>query len=377
MTILDTASSAQASASQDPTSSAPVSTSDRHISSLTPLPTPRELLAELPLRPEHADQIAGHRDAVRAVLSGEDDRLLVVVGPCSIHDPEAGLDYARLLAGVQAEMGDDLLLVMRTYFEKPRTTIGWKGLINDPHLNGSHDIEGGLRTARAFLREVTALGLPCATEFLEPISPQYIADLISWGAIGARTTESQIHRQLASGLSMPIGFKNGTDGAIQVALDAVAAASAPQSFLGIGADGRASLVSTTGNADANLILRGGADGPNWGPAPVRTAAERLAAQGLPARLVIDASHGNSGKDHVRQAEVATMLADQIAVDGAAVAGVMLESNLVAGAQTLDVDSGPDGLVRGQSVTDKCMAWETTEGVLRALARGVRRRRDRS
>ena len=377
MTILDTASTAQASASQDPTSSAPVSTSDRHISSLTPLPTPHELLAELPLRPEHADQIAGHRDAVRAVLSGEDDRLLVVVGPCSIHDPEAGLDYARLLAGVQAEMGDDLLLVMRTYFEKPRTTIGWKGLINDPHLNGSHDIEGGLRTARAFLREVTALGLPCATEFLEPISPQYIADLISWGAIGARTTESQIHRQLASGLSMPIGFKNGTDGAIQVALDAVAAASAPQSFLGIGADGRASLVSTTGNADANLILRGGADGPNWGPAPVRTAAERLAAQGLPARLVIDASHGNSGKDHVRQAEVATMLADQIAVDGAAVAGVMLESNLVAGAQTLDVDSGPDGLVRGQSVTDKCMAWETTEGVLRALAGGVRRRRDRS
>ncbi|MGO1225797.1 MAG: 3-deoxy-7-phosphoheptulonate synthase [Brachybacterium sp.] len=347
---------------------------ERHIASYTPLPTPAELLAELPLQPHHAAQVAAHRDQVRAVLAGTDDRLLVVVGPCSIHDPEAGLDYARRLAAMQAEVGEELLLVMRTYFEKPRTTVGWKGLINDPHLNGSHDIATGLRRARTFLREVTALGLPTATEFLEPISPQYIADLISWGAIGARTTESQIHRQLASGLSMPIGFKNGTDGGIQVALDAIAAASAPQSFLGIGADGRASLVATTGNPDAHLILRGGADGPNWGPGPVREATERLAGGALPQRLVIDASHGNSDKDHVRQAEVARMLAPQIAVDGAAVAGVMLESNLVAGAQKLDVDAGPAGLVRGQSVTDKCMDWGTTEQVLRDLAAGAHRRR---
>ena len=347
---------------------------ERHIASYTPLPTPAELLADLPLSPEYAAQIADSREQVRATLRGSDPRLLVVVGPCSIHDPEAGLDYARRLAALQSELGEELLLVMRTYFEKPRTTVGWKGLINDPHLDGSHDIATGLHRARAFLREVTALGLPCATEFLEPISPQYIADLVSWGAIGARTTESQIHRQLASGLSMPIGFKNGTDGNVQVALDAVQAASAPQSFLGIGGDGRAHLVATTGNPDAHLILRGGTDGPNWGPGPVRAAAERLSAQSLPARLVIDASHGNSDKDHLRQAEVATMLADQIAVDGAAVAGVMLESNLIGGAQKLDVDEGPAGLLRGQSVTDKCMDWEATEGVLRALAGGARRRR---
>ncbi|WP_193105764.1 3-deoxy-7-phosphoheptulonate synthase [Brachybacterium sp. FME24] len=359
MTVLDTS---------------PATAADRHIAGITPLPSPADLLAEIPLDPGQAELVARSRDAVREVLAGRDDRLLVVVGPCSIHDPRAGLEYAHLLAEARRELGDDLLLVMRTYFEKPRTTVGWKGLINDPHLNGSHDIATGLRTARTFLREVTALGLPCATEFLEPISPQYTADLISWGAIGARTTESQIHRQLASGLSMPIGFKNGTDGGIQVALDAVASASAPQSFLGIGADGRASLVSTTGNPDASVILRGGADGPNWGPGPVRAAAERLTAQGLPPRLVIDASHGNSGKDHRRQAEVATMLADQVAVDGAAVAGVMLESNLIAGAQNLDVHAGPAGLVHGQSVTDTCMDWETTDGVLRALAGGVRRRR---
>ena len=347
---------------------------DRHVASFTELPTPAELRAEMPLTGVSAAQVAAHREQIRDVLTGADERLLVVVGPCSIHDPEAGLDYARRLADLRAEMQDDLLLVMRTYFEKPRTTVGWKGLINDPHLNGSHDIAAGLRRARAFLREVTALGLPCATEFLEPISPQYIADLISWGAIGARTTESQIHRQLASGLSMPMGFKNGTDGGIQVALDAMSAASAPQSFLGIGADGRASLVSTTGNPDVSLILRGGADGPNWGPGPVRASAERLTAQGLSPRLIIDASHGNSGKDHVRQAEVARMLADQVAVDGAAVAGLMLESNLVGGAQSLDVEAGPAGLVRGQSVTDKCMDLGSTEQVLGALAEGARRGR---
>ena len=353
---------------------APAPASDRHIAALTELPSPGELLAEQPLDPVHSAQVAAHREQIRDVLTGADDRLLVVVGPCSIHDPEAGLDYARRLADLRAEVQDDLLLVMRTYFEKPRTTVGWKGLINDPHLDGSHDIAAGLRTARAFLREVTALGLPCATEFLEPISPQYIADLISWGAIGARTTESQIHRQLASGLSMPIGFKNGTDGGIQVALDAVRAATSPQSFLGIGADGRAALVTTTGNPDLSLILRGGSDGPNFAPAQVAEAAARLEAAGLPQRLIIDASHANSGKDHVRQREVASLLAEQVAADGAAIAGIMLESNLLGGAQALDPEVGPAGLVRGRSVTDACMSWESTEEALRELVAGARRRR---
>lgn len=369
MTVLATAT-----ATAPPAVAAPTASPERHIASYTPLPTPADLLAELPLSPEVAAQVDDHRDQIRAVLEGTDDRLLVIVGPCSIHDPEAGLEYARRLAAIRDELGEDLLLVMRTYFEKPRTTVGWKGLINDPHLNGSHDIATGLRLARTFLREVTALGLPTSTEFLEPISPQYIADLIAWGAIGARTAESQIHRQLASGLSMPIGVKNGTDGGIQVALDAIAASSAPQAFLGIGTDGRANLVATTGNPDCHLILRGGADGPNWGPGPVHASAERLAAAGLPQRLVIDASHGNSGKDHVRQAEVAHMLGAQIAADGAAVAGVMLESNLVAGAQSLDVRQGPAHLVHGQSVTDRCMDWDTTASALHALADGTRRRR---
>lgn len=349
-------------------------TADLHVAGLTTIPSPSEIAAELPVGEERAALVARTRDDIRRVMTGEDDRLLVVVGPCSIHDPDAGLEYAGHLVREAEKHRDDLLIVMRTYFEKPRTTVGWKGLINDPHLDGSHDIEAGLRMARSFLRDVTALGMPTATEFLEPISPQYTADLISWGAIGARTTESQIHRQLASGLSMPIGFKNGTDGGLQVALDAASAASAPQAFLGIGADGRASLVTTTGNPDTSVILRGGADGPNYGTEHVRRASERLAAAGLVDRLVVDASHGNSGKDHVRQSVVVTELGAQIATDGRAIAGVMIESNLVAGAQKLDVDAGPAGLVRGQSVTDACMGWEATVVALDELAAGVRRRR---
>jgi 3-deoxy-7-phosphoheptulonate synthase len=349
-------------------------TADLHVAAFTTIPTPDEVAADLPVGEERAALVSRTRDDIRRIMNGEDDRLLVVVGPCSIHDPEAGLEYAGRLVREAEKHGDDLLIVMRTYFEKPRTTVGWKGLINDPHLDGSHDIEAGLRLARGFLRDVTALGMPAATEFLEPISPQYTADLISWGAIGARTTESQIHRQLASGLSMPIGFKNGTDGGLQVALDAAAAASAPQAFLGIGGDGRASLVTTTGNPDTSVILRGGADGPNYGAEHVRRASERLTGAGLVDRLVIDASHGNSGKDHVRQAEVATELGRQLAEDGRAIAGVMLESNLVAGAQKLDVTAGPAGLVRGQSVTDACMGWDATVTALDELAAGVRARR---
>jgi len=351
------------------------STADIHVSSSTTLPSPAEIADELPVDDERALLVSHTRDEVRAIMNGEDDRLLVVVGPCSIHDPEAGLEYAERLAAEAERHRDDLLIVMRAYFEKPRTTVGWKGLINDPHLDGSHDIETGLRMARAFLRDVTGIGMPCATEFLEPISPQYTADLITWGAIGARTTESQIHRQLASGLSMPIGFKNGTDGGLQVALDAASASSAPQAFLGIGSDGRASLVSTTGNPDTSIILRGGADGPNFDAEHVRRASERLAAAGLGSRLVVDASHGNSGKDHLRQAEVAGELAAQIASGERALAGVMLESNLVAGAQKLDVSVGPAGLTRGQSVTDACMGWDASAVALGQLAAGVRARRE--
>jgi 3-deoxy-7-phosphoheptulonate synthase len=349
-------------------------TADLHVASFTTLPSPAEVAAELPIGDERAALVSRTRDEVRAIMAGADDRVLVVVGPCSIHDTEAGLEYAGRLVREAERHRDDLLIVMRTYFEKPRTTVGWKGLINDPHLDGSHDIETGLRLARAFLRDVTALGMPCATEFLEPISPQYTADLVTWGAIGARTTESQIHRQLASGLSMPIGFKNGTDGGLQVALDAAAAASAPQAFLGIGGDGRASLVTTTGNPDTSVILRGGADGPNYGREHVQRASERLAAAGLAPRLVVDASHGNSGKDHVRQVEVAAELAAQLADRATPIAGVMLESNLVAGAQKLDVAAGPAGLVRGQSVTDACMGWEATQTALAQLAASVRSRR---
>jgi 3-deoxy-7-phosphoheptulonate synthase len=350
------------------------STADVHVSSSVTLPSPDEIANELPTGGERALLVARTRDEVRAIMNGDDDRLLIVVGPCSIHDPEAGLEYAERLAAEAARHRDDLLIVMRAYFEKPRTTVGWKGLINDPHLDGSHDIETGLRMARAFLRDVTGMGMPCATEFLEPISPQYTADLITWGAIGARTTESQIHRQLASGLSMPIGFKNGTDGGLQVALDAASASSAPQAFLGIGSDGRASLVATTGNPDTSIILRGGADGPNFDAEHVRRASERLDAAGRGTRLVVDASHGNSGKDHLRQAEVAGELAAQIAAGDRALAGVMLESNLVAGAQKLDVAVGPAGLTRGQSVTDACMGWEASATALVQLAAGVRTRR---
>jgi 3-deoxy-7-phosphoheptulonate synthase len=348
-------------------------TADLHVARFTTLPSPGDIAAELPIGDERAALVSRTRDEVRTIMAGEDDRLLVVAGPCSIHDTRAGLEYAGRLVRAAEEHRDDLLIVMRTYFEKPRTTVGWKGLINDPHLDGSHDIATGLRMARGFLRDVTALGMPCATEFLEPISPQYTADLISWGAIGARTTESQIHRQLASGLSMPVGFKNGTDGGLQGALDAAAAASAPQAFLGIGADGRASLVSTTGNPDTSIILRGGADGPNYGAAHVAEAAARLNAAMLTPRVIVDASHGNSGKDHVRQAVVAAELASQVA-DGAAIAGVMLESNLVAGAQKLDVAAGRTRLTYGQSVTDACMGWDATASALKALAAGVRARR---
>ncbi|ABM08211.1 3-deoxy-7-phosphoheptulonate synthase [Paenarthrobacter aurescens] len=353
-------------------------TSNLRVARFEPLPAPQDLIAELPLDARSAAVVDRGRDQVRAIMDGVDDRVLVIVGPCSIHDPKAGLEYARRLVSQAEKHKEDLLVVMRTYFEKPRTTVGWKGLINDPHLDGSHDIAAGLRAARGFLKQVTALGLPTATEFLEPISPQYMADLVSWGAIGARTTESQIHRQLASGLSMPIGFKNGTDGDLQVAIDACGASAAEQAFLGIDDDGRAALVATSGNPDTHVILRGGRKGPNYSAADVAAASAKLAAKGLNPRLIVDASHANSGKSHHRQAEVALEIGAQLeAGSSSPIAGVMLESFLVGGAQNLDVAeqlSGEQELVYGQSVTDACMEWDVTASVLEQLAASARKRR---
>ncbi|MCP1415292.1 3-deoxy-7-phosphoheptulonate synthase [Paenarthrobacter sp. A20] len=366
---LDSADSGQA---------AQPSTSNLRVARFEPLPAPQDLIAELPLDARSAAVVDRGRDQVRAIMDGVDDRLLVIVGPCSIHDPKAGLEYARRLVSQAEKHKEDLLIVMRTYFEKPRTTVGWKGLINDPHLDGSHDIAAGLRAARGFLKQVTALGLPTATEFLEPISPQYMADLVSWGAIGARTTESQIHRQLASGLSMPIGFKNGTDGDLQVAIDACGASAAEQAFLGIDDDGRAALVATSGNPDTHVILRGGRKGPNYSMEDVAAASSKLAAKGLNPRLIVDASHANSGKSHHRQAEVALEIGAQLETgETSPIAGVMLESFLVGGAQNLDTAkqlAGEQELVYGQSVTDACMEWDVTASVLEQLAASARKRR---
>ena len=362
-------------AAESTTNSAPAITANLRVSQFTALPSPAQLSAKLPLDAHTSNVVERGRDQVRAIMDGLDDRLLVVVGPCSIHDTKAGLEYAARLAETAKEHEADLLIVMRAYFEKPRTTVGWKGLINDPALDGSHDVAKGLELAREFLLNVAALGLPTGTEFLEPISPQYTADLISWGAIGARTTESQIHRQLSSGLSMPIGFKNGTDGDLQVALDACNAASAAQSFLGIDGDGRASLVSTAGNQDTHVILRGGRKGPNY-----KAASAKAAGSGVNPRLIVDASHANSGKSHHRQAEVALEIGAQLETgDSSAhtIAGVMLESFLVGGAQNLNVEqvaAGEAELTYGQSVTDACMDWDVTADVLTKLAQASRVRR---
>ncbi|NDL59621.1 3-deoxy-7-phosphoheptulonate synthase [Phytoactinopolyspora mesophila] len=348
----------------------PSPTGDLRITGLQPLLPPRELLAELPLGDHHADLVRRTRAEVREIISGQDDRLLVVVGPCSVHDPEAALDYARRLAPVAQHLDDDLRIVMRVYFEKPRTTVGWKGLINDPGLDGTFDVQRGLRLARTLLFDVLDAGLPVGCEFLEPISPQYIADTVSWGAIGARTPESQVHRQLASGLSMPVGFKNATSGDVQAAIDGCITAASSHVFFGIDDAGTAAAVSTAGNPDCHVILRGGQGGPNYGPTDVRDALALLHKAELPERLVLDASHGNSGKDHLRQAVVTAEIAEQIATGQTGIAGIMLESFLVAGRQ----DLGSEPLTYGQSITDSCMDWTTTQGLLTDLAAAVRTRR---
>jgi 3-deoxy-7-phosphoheptulonate synthase len=341
---------------------------DRRISEVVPLATPALLLHEYPLSDELAGRVAEHRGEIAAILDREDPRVLVVVGPCSVHDPAAAREYAERLRKLADEL-PELLIAMRVYFEKPRTTTGWKGLINDPRLDGSGDVNLGLRMARQLLLEVLDLGLPIGCEFLDPITPQYIADTVAWGAIGARTTESQTHRQLASGLSMPVGFKNRTDGNVSVAVDAVRAAAAEHSFAGVELSGTSAILRTAGNPDCHIILRGGREAVNYDADSVAATLAALREAGLPERVVLDASHDNSGKDHERQAQVAAEIGDQIAAGNGAIVGVMLESFLEAGRQDLGEE-----LAYGQSVTDKCMGWEATVEVLRSLdqAAGARR-----
>jgi 3-deoxy-7-phosphoheptulonate synthase len=344
---------------------------DRRIEKTVPLVTPAVLHEELPLSDRLAESVVAGRQAVTDVLNGTDDRLLVVVGPCSVHDAKAALEYADRLKQAADRLSDGLLVVMRVYFEKPRSTLGWKGLINDPGLDGSGDVNRGLRTARALLLEVLAKGLPVGCEFLDPITPQYIADTVGWGAIGARTVESQVHRQLASGLSMPIGMKNRPDGSIGTAVDAIKAAAVPHVFTGIDHSGAPAILNTTGNLDCHLVLRGADSGPNYQPEAVADAQALLRKADLPERVVIDASHGNSRKDHRRQPQVAGEIAAQVAGGNQAIIGVMLESFLVEGRQDLDPTRQ---LTYGQSVTDACMGWETTEAVLENLRDAALNRR---
>jgi 3-deoxy-7-phosphoheptulonate synthase len=335
--------------------------SDIHVSSNLALPSPLELLGRLPRTEQHAQFIVKSREDIRDIIFGSDPRMLVVVGPCSIHDTTAGREYAERLVKLAEQVKDRMLLVMRVYFEKPRTTVGWKGLIMDPRLDGSNRIEEGLQVARRFLLEMIELGVPTATELLDPITPQYIADLICWSAIGARTTESQTHRQMASGLSMPLGFKNGTLGNLEPAINAIKAATQPQTFLGVGMDGRASAVTTTGNPDCHIILRGGDSGPNYDAQSVATARELLVKHGLKPAIMIDASHGNCRKDHNLMPAVFEEIVRQRAAGDTSIIGAMLESNLVAGSQKFPQPL--DQLVYGQSITDACIDWETTERLL--------------
>jgi 3-deoxy-7-phosphoheptulonate synthase len=339
-------------------------TSDLNVVETRALPSPAALIAELPRTEAQSDFIARAREDIHRLIFTDDRRLLLIIGPCSIHDPEAGREYARKLAALSKQVADRVMIVMRVYFEKPRTTVGWKGLIMDPHLDGSHDIAAGLRLARTFLRDVLDLGLPTATELLDPITPQYIADLICWSAIGARTAESQTHRQMASGLSMPLGFKNGTDGSITTGINAIKAASQPQTFLGINLDGRASAIVTTGNPNCHIVLRGGTGGPNFSPEHIAQTEQLLAKAGLPRAVLVDCSHDNSGKKPERQPEVMRALLAQITGGNTAIMGAMIESNLLPGSQPFPQPLNQ--LKRGVSITDGCIGWEETEALVREI-----------
>ncbi|GAB3447091.1 3-deoxy-7-phosphoheptulonate synthase AroG [Massilia solisilvae] len=345
-------------------------TDDLRIREMKELTPPSHLIREFPVTPAAEHTAAGARTALHRILHGQDDRLLVVIGPCSIHDPKAALDYASRLAEQRRRLSGELEIVMRVYFEKPRTTVGWKGLINDPYMDNSFRINDGLRMARELLRDINEMGLPAGTEFLDVISPQYIADLVSWGAIGARTTESQVHRELASGLSCPVGFKNGTDGNIKIAVEAIKAASQPHHFLSVTKGGHSAIVSTSGNEDCHIILRGG-KAPNYDAASVEQACQQIAALGLAARLMIDASHANSSKKPENQVPVCADIGRQIAGGDERIVGVMIESHLVAGRQ--DLVPGKE-LTYGQSITDGCIDWDTSVQVLEGLAAAVRQRR---
>lgn len=348
-----------------------IPTDDLRIERIDPLIPPVLLTQDIPLPDDAAALVAKVRAEIEAILTGEDSRLLVVVGPCSIHDPKAALEYGQRLLAEKERFEKDLLLVMRVYFEKPRTTVGWKGFINDPDLDDSGRINEGLRLGRQLLHDLAVAGIPAGTEFLDTITPQYIADSIVWGAIGARTTESQLHRQLASGLSMPIGFKNGTGGSTQIAVDAISAASHPHRFLGVTHQGLAAIVTSKGNESCHLILRGGASAPNFDAESIADAGQLLEKRNLSSKLMVDCSHANSGKDFRKQPEVAAALADQLAQGSNAISGVMLESHLVEGKQSVGDGSK---LTYGQSITDACMGWEQTVSVLEELAQAVQKRR---
>jgi 3-deoxy-7-phosphoheptulonate synthase len=343
---------------------------DVRIRDIQELAPPDRLLKEIPASDGMAATVFAARQAIHRILSGADERLLVVMGPCSVHDPRSALEYAERLRAEAQRFSSDLLLVMRVYFEKPRTTVGWKGLINDPHLDGSFRINEGLRLARQILADITRLGLPCGTEFLDTITPQYTADLIAWGAIGARTTESQVHRELASGLSCAVGFKNGTDGNVRIAVDAIRAANAPHSFLSVTKSGHSAIVTTQGNEDCHVILRGGRE-PNYDAASVDAACRELGQAGLAARLMIDCSHANCRKQHKLQIEVARAVGEQVGRGDERIVGAMVESHLVEGRQ--DLGTGKP-LEYGRSITDPCLGWEDSTAVLEQLAESVRRRR---
>ena len=357
-----------AAIAKSPTTAKPID--DTRIKEITELVPPAHLLREFPATERPATTTFEARQAIHRVLHGADDRLLVVVGPCSIHDHDAAIDYATRLAAIKSELAETLIVVMRVYFEKPRTTVGWKGLINDPHLDDSFRINEGLRLARRILVEINEMDLPAGTEYLDMITPQYIADLIAWGAIGARTTESQVHRQLASGLSCPVGFKNGTNGDVRIAVDAIKAASAPHHFLSVTKGGHSAIVHTAGNEDCHIILRGGKT-TNYDAVSVEATCAELAHAGLAARVMIDCSHANSQKQHERQVEVARDVARQVAGGDARIFGVMIESHLNPGRQDL-VPGQP--LEYGVSITDACIGWDATEGLLHELAQAVRARR---
>ena len=346
-------------------------TDDLRILGITEVMAPEQLHSEFPLTEDGSRNISETRQAIHDILHGESDRLLVIIGPCSIHDPDAAREYASRLKKVREQLNNDLLIVMRVYFEKPRTIVGWKGLINDPNLDNSYEINKGLRLARGLLADLNNMGIPTATEYLDLITPQYLADLISWGAIGARTTESQAHRELASGVSSPVGFKNGTDGSLKIAIDAVNAASRPHSFLSLTKAGHSAIFATSGNEDCHIILRGGKK-PNYDAASVSHAAKELKAAGLPVRLMIDLSHANSEKNHGRQIDVGDDVGRQIASGDERIIGIMIESHLVAGRQ--DVVSDKE-LVYGLSITDACIGWDESETLLHTLAKSVRERRE--